>query len=42
MTYDHRCHECWYEWSSEEIDEPCPECGETANIETDIISEEEQ
>jgi hypothetical protein len=39
-TYDHECWECHYSWISEEVDEPCSECGETANIDTDIINGE--
>ena len=40
MTYKHRCHECFHLWYSDEVDELCPVCGEKANIETDVISEE--
>lgn len=40
MKYFNKCYECWHEWYSEEPDDICPVCGETANIETDEVEGE--
>lgn len=30
--FANECYECGYKWTSDDLDDPCPECGEMDNI----------